>query len=153
MVGKLGHVKQIVGDAAHNLADLRVIVVSVVQPQQVIKGVAAHIRLDMYAHDVADAGHKVTGRAVDDAQHKVERRHFQHGVHGKGRSADGICQVAHDGGQRDIAERCQRGAEQIKRQHAAVFDHIRKKTAYQRPVFRALRGGSFRHGDLFHSDL
>ena len=70
---------------------------------------------------------------------KVERRHFQHGVHGKAAALTVFVRVAHDGGQRDIAERCQRGAEQIKRQHAAVFDHIRKKTAYQRPRFRALR--------------
>ena len=72
MVGKLGHVKQVVGDAAHDLADFGIIIIGMVQPQQMVKGVAAHVGLDMHTHDMPDAGHKVAGRAVDDAQYKVQ---------------------------------------------------------------------------------
>ena len=152
MVGKLGHIEQVVGDAAHDLADLRVVVVGVVEPQQVVKGVAAHVGLDVYAHDVPDAGHKVACRAVDDAQHKVERSQPQHGVHGQRGGGDGVRQCAHDGGQGDVAERRQRGAEQIKGQYAAVLGHIRQKTADQGAVFGARVGGSFGHGNLFRFD-
>ena len=141
VVGELGHIEQVVRDAPHDLSDLRVVVIGVVEPQQVVEGVAAHVGLDVYAHDVPDAGHEVAGRAVNDAQHKVERRHFQHSVDGQGGGADGVRQGAHDGGQRNIAERRQRGAEQIKHQHTAVFEHIGQKTANQRTVFRALCGG------------
>ena len=120
-----------------------------VEPKQVVKGVAAHVGLDVYAHDVPDAGHKVACRAVDDAQHKVERSQPQHGVHGQRGGGDGVRQCAHDGGQGDVAERRQCGAEQIKGQYAAVLGHIRQKTADQGAVFGARVGGSFGHGNLF----
>ena len=58
VVGELGHVEQVVGDAAHDGADLGVVVVGVVELEQVVEGVPAHIRLDVDAHDVADARHE-----------------------------------------------------------------------------------------------
>ena len=153
MVGKLGHIEQVVRDAAHDLADLGVVVVGVVELQQMVKGIAAHIGLNMHAHDMANAGHKVAGCTVNDAQHKVERRQLQHGFGRQGRCRDRVCQGAHDFGQGNVAQGRQCGAEQIKGQHAAVLDQIGEKASDQRTVFRALRGGSFRHGDLFQLDL
>ena len=152
MVGELGHVKQVIGDAPHDGAHLGVVVVGVVQTQQVVKGVAAHIRLDVHTHDVADAGHIVAGRAVDDAQHKVERRQLQHDArrqgdaHSHGRVGDD----AHDLGQHDIAQGRQRCAEQIKAQHHLIVCQIRQKTPDQRTAACVVRPGvvgfGFRHG-------
>ena len=149
VVGKLGHIEQVVRDAAHDLADLGVVVVGVVELQQMVKGIAAHIGLDMHAHDMANAGHKVAGCTVNDAQHKVERRQLQHGFGRQGRRRDRVCQGAHDFGQGNVAQGRQCGAEQIKGQHAAVLDQIGEKASDQRTVFRALRSSGFGHGYLF----
>ena len=106
MVGKLGHIEQIVGDAAHDGANLGVIVVGVVEQQQMVKGIPAHVGLDVHAHDVADAGHEILGRTVDDAEHKVDARQLEHDTsgqgdaHAHGRVGDG----AHDLGQEDVTQ-------------------------------------------------
>ena len=133
VVGELSHVEQVVGDAAHDLADLGVVVVGVVQPQQMVEGVAAHVGLDVYAHDVADAGHEIAGGAVDDAQHEVERGQPQHGLHGQRRRLAGgrVGQRAHDLGQHDVAQGGQRRAEQIEKQDAFVLHQVGQKTPQQ----------------------
>ena len=41
----------------HDGAHLSVVVVGVIQLQQMVKGIAAHIRFNMHAHDMTDAGH------------------------------------------------------------------------------------------------
>ena len=126
MVGKLGHIEQIVGDAAHDGADLGVIVIGVVEQQQVVEGIPAHVGLDVHAHDVADAGHEILGRAVDDAEHKVDARQLEHDAggqgdaHAHGRVGDG----AHDFGQEDVTQGGQRGAEQVEKEHCLVFCQI-----------------------------
>ena len=66
VVGELGHVEHVVGDAAHDGADLGVVVVGVVEPEQVVEGVPAHVRLDVDAHDVADARHEILRSTVDE---------------------------------------------------------------------------------------
>ena len=126
VVGKLGHIEQIVGDAAHDGADLGVVVVGVVEQQQVVKGIPAHVGLDVHAHDVADAGHEILGRAVDDAEHKVDARQLEHDAggqgdaHAHGRVGDG----AHDLGQEDVTQGGQRGTEQVEKEHCLVFCQI-----------------------------
>ena len=149
VVGELGHVEQVVGDAPHDLPDLCVVVVGVVQPQQVVKGVAAHVGLDMHAHDMPDTGHKVAGRAVDDAQHKIQRRQFQHGLHRQRGPLAGssVGQRAHDLGQHDVAQRRQRRAEQVKAQNAFVFEQIRQKAAQQRAAAGLLVVGRCHKGN------
>ena len=72
MVAELGDVKQVVGDAAHDLAHLGVGVVGVAQLLQMGKGVPAHIGLDVGAHDVADARHIIVGGGVDEPQHQIQ---------------------------------------------------------------------------------
>ena len=134
MVGKLGHIEQVVGDAAHDGAHLGVVVVGVVQTQQVVKGVAAHIRLDVHAHDVADAGHIVAGRAVDDAQHEVQRRQPQHDARRQGDANPhgGVGDGAHDLGQHDVAQSSQCGTEQVQEQGLFVLDQIGQEAPDQR---------------------
>ena len=126
VVSKLGHIEQIVGDAAHDGADLGVIVIGVVEQQQVVKGIPAHVGLDVHAHDVADAGHEILGRTVDDAEHKVDARQLEHDAggqgdaHAHGRVGDG----AHDLGQEDVTQCGQRGTEQVEKEHCLVFCQI-----------------------------
>ena len=126
VVGKLGHIEQIVGDAAHDGADLGVVVIGVVEQQQVVEGIPAHVGLDVHAHDVADAGHEILGRAVDDAEHKVDARQLEHDAggqgdaHAHGRVGDG----AHDLGQEDVTQGGQRGAEQVEKEHCLVLCQI-----------------------------
>ena len=146
VVGELGHVKQIVGDAPHDGAHLGVVVVGVIQLQQVVKGIPAHIRFDMHAHDMADAGHIIAGCAVDDAQHKVERRQFQHDARRQGDAHPHgrVCDGAHDLGQHDIAQGRQRCAEQIKAQHHLIVCQIRQKTPDQRTAACVVRPGVVR---------
>ena len=134
VVGELGHIEQVVGDAAHDGAHLGVVVVGVVQTQQVVKGVAAHIRLDVHAHDVADAGHIVAGRAVDDAQHEVHRRQPQHDARRQGDAHPhgGVGDGAHDLGQHDVAQSRQCGTEQVQEQGLFVLDQIGQEAPDQR---------------------
>ena len=151
VVGELSHVKQIVGDAPHDGAHLGVVVVGVIQLQQMVKGIPAHIRFNMHAHDMTDAGHIIAGCAVDDAQHKVERRQLQHDAcrqgdtHPHGRVGDD----AHDLGQHDIAQGRQRCTEQVKAQHHLIVCQIRQKTPDQRTAACVVRPGvvgfGFRH--------
>ena len=134
VVGELGHVEQVVGDAAHDGADLGVVIIGVVEQQQVVKGVAAHVRLDVDAHDMADAGHEILGRAVDDAEHEIEPGQLEHDAgrqrdaHTHGRVGDG----AHDLGQDDVAQGGQRRAEQVKEEHALILCQIRQKAPDER---------------------
>ena len=159
MVGELGHVKQIVGDAPHDGAHLGVVVVGVIQLQQMVKGIPAHIRFDMHTHDMTDAGHIVAGCAVDDAQHKVERRQLQHDARRQGDAHPHgrVCDGAHDLGQHDIAQGRQRCAEQIKAQHHLIVCQIRQKTPDQRTAACVVRPGvvgfGFRHGSSVFVDF
>ena len=95
MVGELGHIEQVVGDAAHDGADLGVVVIGVVEQQQVVEGIAAHVGLDVDAHDVADAGHEILRRSINDAEHEVDARQLEHDAgrqgdaHPHGRVGDG----------------------------------------------------------------
>ena len=152
VVGELGHIKQIVGDAPHDGTHLGVVVVGVVQLQKMVKGIPAHIRFNMHAHDMTDAGHIVAGCAVDDAQHKVERRQLQHDARRQGDAHPhgGVGDGAHDLGQHDIAQSRQCCAEQIKAQHHLIVCQIRQKTPDQRTAACVVRPGviglSFRHG-------
>ena len=110
MVGKFRHIEQIVGDAAHDLAHLGVVIVAVSQTLQMGKGIPAHVGLDVDAHDMAGAAHIIAGRAVNQAQHQIQRRQFQHGLHREyhRRIGGGVGKVTHDFGKDDVAQRCER---------------------------------------------
>ena len=133
VMGKFCDIEQIVGDAPHDLPHLGVVVIGVVQPQQVVKSVAAHIGFDMNAHDMPGAGHEITGGAVNEPQHKIQQGQFQNSLYGQGRTlaGGGVGQHAHDLGQHDITQSGQGRAEQVKQQNAFVFHQIGQKTAQQ----------------------
>ena len=147
VVGKLGHIKQVVGDAAHDLPDLGVGIVCMAQALQVGKRIAAHVGLDIHAHDVPGAGHIIACRAVDDAKHKIEQRQPGYGTNRQHDRSVGrrVGQVAHDGRQDDIAQRCQRRAEKVKYQDALIFEQIGQK-AVELGRFPVVFGS--RHGFL-----
>ena len=127
VVGKFGHVKQVVGDASHDLADLGVGIVGVAQPLEMGKGVPPHVGLDVDAHDVAGAGHVVVGGAVNKPKNQVQYSQFEHdpGGQGNGGIGGGVGQIAHDLRQHNVAQGGQRRAEQIKEQNAPVSHQIR----------------------------
>ena len=151
MVGKLGHVKQVVGDAAHDGAHLGVVVVGVVQQQQVVKGVLAHIGFNMHAHDMADAGHKILRRSVNDTEHEVERCQLEHDLGGQrdAHTHGGVGNGAHDLGQDDIAHGGQGCTEQVDEQHLFVLGQIGQKAPDESPaagmVCTGVMDGCFRH--------
>ena len=95
VVGKLGHIEQVVGDAAHDGAHFGVVVIGVVQPQQVVKGIAAHIGFNVHAHDVADAGHIILGGTVNDAQHPKILRGVAQVVRRTGRDRQKLGNLLH----------------------------------------------------------
>ena len=72
MVGKLRYVKQVIGNAAHDLTDFIVGVVVLAQPLEMVKGIAAHIGLDVHAHHMAHIRHKELRRRVHQTQHQIE---------------------------------------------------------------------------------
>ena len=143
MVGELGHIEQVVGDAAHDGAYLGVVVVGVVQLEQVVKGIAAHIRLDVHAHDMTDAGHVIAGCTVDDAQHKIECCQPQHDARRQGdaHAHGGVGDGAHDLGQHDVTQGGQRCTEQVQKQGLFVLCQIGQKTPDQRTAACVVRPG------------
>ena len=129
VVGELGHVEQVVGDAAHDGADLGVVVVGVVELEQVVEGVPAHVRLDVDAHDVADARHEILRGTVDDAEHEVHCRQLEHDARREGdaHAHGGVGDGAHDLGQDDVAQGGHRRTEQVDEQSLFVFCQIGQK--------------------------
>ena len=88
-------VHMVVGDAAHDGAHFGVVVIGVVQPQQVVKGIAAHIGFNVHAHDVADAGHIILGGTVNDAQHSKILRGVAQVVRRTGRNRQKLGNLLH----------------------------------------------------------
>ena len=150
VVGELGHIEQVVGDAAHDGADLGVVVIGVVEQQQVVEGIAAHVGLDVDAHDVADAGHEILRRSINDAEHEVDARQLEHDAgrqgdaHPHGRVGDG----AHDLGQDDVAQGGQRCAEQVKKEDALILGQIRQKAPDEGAAAGVVCGGVLGGSDL-----
>ena len=79
--------------------------------------------------DVTDAGHEILGGTVDDAEHEIEPGQLEHDARRQGDAHPhgGVGDGAHDLGQDDVAERRQRGAEQVQEQHALVLGQIRQE--------------------------
>ena len=144
MVGELSHIKQIVGDAPHDGAHLGVVVVGVIQLQQVVKGILAHIGFNMHAHDMADAGHKILRRSVNDTEHEVERCQLEHdlGCQRDAHTHGGVGNGAHDLGQDDIAHGGQGCTEQVDEQHLFVLGQIGQKAPDESPAAGMVCTGS-----------
>ena len=81
-MGKLRHIEQVAGDAAHNLAHLRIIIIGKRQLLQMGKQVTAHVGLNPGTHHMPHIRDKIVGRAVNNAQQQVESPHLQDNGHG-----------------------------------------------------------------------
>ena len=129
MVRKLRHIEQIVGNPAHNLADLGVAVIGVGKLLQVAIGVPAHIRLDPGAHDVSGSRHIIGGDTVHDTQQKVQTHHHANRAHGKGGDIPDslICDKAHDHWQNQFAQGGQPRTGQVKNHGFPIGFKIRQK--------------------------
>ena len=129
VMGKLGHIKQVVGDAAHDLAHLGVGIVGVTEALQMGKGIPAHVGFNVDAHDVAVGSHVIVGRTVDQPQHQIQGGQFQHDAcrQGNGGVGGGVGQVAHDLGQHNVAQGRQCSTDQVENQDALVPHQIGQK--------------------------
>ena len=67
VVGELRHLKQVAGDAGHDLAHLGVAVIGEAQRLQMGEEVVSHVALNEGAHDVPAGGHVEIGQRVHDA--------------------------------------------------------------------------------------
>ena len=112
-------------------------------PLDMVKGIAAHIRLDVHAHDMTDAGHVIAGCTVDDAQHKIECCQPQHDARRQGdaHAHGGVGDGAHDLGQHDVTQGGQRCTEQVQKQGHFILCQIGQKTPDQRTAACVVRPG------------
>ena len=133
VVGKLRHIKQVVGDPPHDLPHLCIVVIGIGQLLQMGIGIPSHIRLDGGAHDVPHIRHIIIGHAVDDPQHQIEQGHLPYHVHTQHRQIlhTGIGDKPDDHGKHHLAERGKKGTEQIRRKHPGVVFIIGIKPLHQ----------------------
>ena len=72
MVGELRHIKQVGGDAGHDLAHFCVVEIVEGQLLQMVEHCCTHICFDFRTHDVANGRHKEVGGRVHQAQKQVQ---------------------------------------------------------------------------------
>ena len=147
VVREFGDVVEVGGDARHQLTDLGVVVITVRKVLQVREQIAAHFRFNVCAHNVPDGLHIIVCGGVDDAQHQIYRAELEHRRdqqrHAIRRRAGDI---AHDQRQDKVANRRQRGAEQVQRHDAHVRAEIGKKGSKERDrLAKAVFPASFLH--------
>jgi len=80
MMGELGHVKQVAGDARHDLADFCLAVIGKGQLRQVGEEVGAHVPLHLGAHDVSLGLHIITAASFQQQEPDVGQAQFEHDV-------------------------------------------------------------------------
>ncbi len=80
MVGKLRHIKQVAGDARHDLAHLGLAVIGEGQLRQVGKQALAHIALNLGAHDVPLGLHIIAAARLQKQQAHIQRAQLQHHI-------------------------------------------------------------------------
>ena len=124
-MGELGHIKQVVGNAAHDLADFGVGIISVTEPLQMGECIAPHVSFNVNAHYMAGAGHIILRSPVDQPQNQIDKRQPQHNPRRQHHAGvgSGIGQVPHDGRQHNVTQGGQGG----KNQNLSVFQQIRRK--------------------------
>ena len=85
MMGKLCHLKQIGGDAGHNLPNLRFAVIIEGQLLQMMEQIGTHVVFQLGAHDMPHGLHKIVCRSVNNPQEHIQpaqlenERHRQRG--------------------------------------------------------------------------
>ena len=142
MVRELRHVVQVGRDAAHQLADLGVVVVGVLQHLQMGEHVPAHVGFNLRAHAVTDGLHVIIGRRVDHAQKHVHAAHRQNQANRERGNVRrrALGDFAHDHRQHQLAQRGHRRAEQVEQHDLHVRLEVRREFSreVQISVFRAL---------------
>ena len=134
---ELRHIEQVACNTRHQLANLCMVIIGKRQLLQMLKQIAAHICFDISTHHMPDILHVVVGRRVDDTQHQIKPPDFQH------KRDSQACHIVHAAfrdkshhqRQHQLADRRQRRAEQIKRQHPSVLFKIWSKTPQKRTCF------------------
>ena len=118
-MGKLRHIKQIVGDAPHDLPHLSVVIIGVGQLLQMPVGVPAHIRLYIHPHHMTGIGHIIVSRRVNQPQCQVQKPQSSHGAHRQHRQVlHGLVGDMPDNQrQHDLADGGQGRAEQVQTEH------------------------------------
>ena len=119
VMGKLRHIKQIVGDAPHDLPHLSVVIIGVGQLLQMPVGVPAHIRLYIHPHHMTGIGHIIVSRRVNQPQCQVQKPQSSHGAHRQHRQVlHGLVGDMPDNQrQHDLADGGQGRAEQVQTEH------------------------------------
>ena len=130
MVGKLRHVKQVAGDAGHDLTHLGFVVIGKGQLLQMVEQIAAHVRFQLGPRHVAPVLHEVVGGGVDDPQQQIHPAQRQH----PGGGDPGVVlhrlvgDHLHDLGEDDFAPRGHERAEQVQRDFFFVLAIVGQKT-------------------------
>ena len=75
---KFRHIKQIVRNPPHDLTDLRIRIIGISKPLQMVKGILSHIRFYVHAHHMPHVRHKILRRRINQTQHKIQRRKPKH---------------------------------------------------------------------------
>ena len=103
---KFRHIKKIGGNAAHNVSDFRIRKIGIAQRFKLSKRIHAHIRFNVYAHNMPARTHVIICRRIDEAQHNIKTCHFSDPADGKCRRLihGGIGQMKHNTRQHNIAQ-------------------------------------------------
>ena len=126
---KLGNIKQVAGDAAHDLADLGVVVIAEGKLLQMGEKIGAHIGFNARAHHVAFGLHVIVGRCVDDAQQHIQRAQAQNQACGQFtcHAQRAVGDAAHNQRQHQLAHGGQARGHQVDDEQLSVFVKIRNK--------------------------
>ncbi len=129
-MGKFRHIEQIIGNPAHNLPYLRIIIIGIGKLLQMGISIPSHIRLDLRPHDMPHIRHIVAGQGIYNAQPQVKQPQAAYRAHGKGGQPIKplIGNIAHNKGQHQLAYRSQRRTKQIGKQRFPVWFEIRNKS-------------------------
>ena len=133
VVGKLRHIKQVRGDAGHNLPHLGVVKIVERKLLQMIEHSTSHVRFDFGAHNVSHGRHKEIGCRVHQTQKQIEPADFEHQPHGQGgQIVDArVGHIPYQHGQHQLADGGQRRTEQIKKEYAFILFKVGNKPANQ----------------------
>ena len=121
VVQKLGDVEKVVGDTAHQLANLGVVVERERELLQMVEDLLAHVVLDLRAHDVAIVADEKSAVAVNDQEHQKSRRDIRRVLQ------DHLPRLV-DQGRRHIAHNQRNDQRHRRRQRRK--EHIRQKNPH-----------------------
>ncbi len=137
MVREFGHFEQVTCNARHELPDFIAVVISIGQPLQMRKQVAAHVGFDPRSHDMPHICHKIVGACIDNPQKKVQCADAQDNPRGQGGHIGHtrLRNITHHQREHQLAKGSQGSAKQIQRQDMPVFFEIRSEPFQKHACF------------------